>query len=319
MADAKKMKTLFSSIMLDDYNSFFMIAQEIIKDEKEKGHFKLARELEDIVSRRATKRTIRDKYIKSSISLIPKDKNGVELFNLYTPNKPKNLIMSKKNKADFSSIFEEYIRRDTLNSFGLNHSKVILFHGYPGTGKTLSAHTIAYDLGFDVIYARFDSLISSFLGETASNLSKIFDFISKGRFVVIFDEFDTISLSRRAGNENGEIKRVVNTFLQMLDNYKGDSFIICNTNMFDVIDNAIVRRFDKVVEFEMPSSIEISNYLSKYKKYFAKAQELDEAVSLLKDKSYSDIERIINNTLKKSILKDDKPSLSNKEIRSNIM
>lgn len=310
MAKAKEIKSLFTSIMLDDYNAFFTVARNIIDEEKKKGHFKYARELEDILAKRHDKSTLRDKYINKQMSIIPKDKNGVPIFHLYSPPKPKKLFLSEKNNELISNIYEEYFKREQLNKFGLSNSKVILFHGKPGTGKTLSAHTMAYNLDCDVIYTRFDSLISSYLGETSSNLNKIFDFITKGRYLVIFDEFDTISLSRKERNDSGEIKRVVNSFLQMLDNYKGDSFIICNTNMFEVIDEAIIRRFEKVIEFDYPSDELVKLYVEQKKAFIDPPTDMKKLIEMFIGKSYSEIERILNNALRYSILKYDKPRIN---------
>ena len=105
-----------------------------------------------------------------------------------------------------------------------------MFYGPPGCGKTITAQAIAAEIGLPLLYVRFDAVISSYLGETASNIRRVFDYARNDSFVIFFDEFDAIARSRNDRYEHGEIKRVVNTFLQQLDNFKGKSLVIAATN-----------------------------------------------------------------------------------------
>ena len=116
----------------------------------------------------------------------------------------------------------------------------------------MAAKVISSVVGYPFVFIRFDSVISSFLGETASNLRKIFDFISEGKWIVLFDEFDIIGKQRDDPTEHGEIKRVVNNFMLMLENYDGDSIIISSTNHPHLLDMGVWRRFDDVVYFSLP-------------------------------------------------------------------
>ncbi|MHB1956694.1 MAG: AAA family ATPase, partial [Sulfobacillus sp.] len=142
---------------------------------------------------------------------------------------------------------------DVLSSYGLRPLNRLLFCGPPGCGKTLTAEVIALELSLELVIVRFDAVVSSFLGETAANLRKVFDFLSEGHFVALFDEFDAIGKERDDAAEHGELKRVVNSVLQMMDSYRGNSLFIAATNHERMLDRAVWRRFDEVLMFEKPT------------------------------------------------------------------
>jgi SpoVK/Ycf46/Vps4 family AAA+-type ATPase len=141
-----------------------------------------------------------------------------------------------------------------------------LFFGPPGCGKTITARALAGELGLPLLYVRFDSLISSYLGQTAANLRKLFDFANRSRWVVLFDEFDALGRGRDDPAEHGELKRVINSILQLMDGFRGDSLLIAATNHEQVLDPALWRRFDEIVKFEPPDEAGrlslLSNFLS---------------------------------------------------------
>lgn len=117
-----------------------------------------------------------------------------------------------------------------LHAYGFRPERKILLCGPPGTGKTFSARIISSEIGYPFAYVHFDSVASSLLGQTAANLRRIFEFIEVGKFVVLFDEFDIVGKKRDDPHEHGEIKRVVNNFIQMMDRYNGASIILAATN-----------------------------------------------------------------------------------------
>ena len=125
----------------------------------------------------------------------------------------------------------------------------VLMFGPPGSGKTSAAEGLAAELGIPLVVVRLDSLISSYLGETASNLRRVVDYAARAPFVVLFDEFDAIGRNRDDPQEHGELKRVVNAFLQMIEAYSGTSLLLAATNHEQLLDPALWRRFDDVIEF----------------------------------------------------------------------
>ncbi|KAB4837410.1 ATP-binding protein, partial [Bacteroides thetaiotaomicron] len=250
MARADLLKKLFVSHKTGDHEAFYRVAQEIIEDERKKNHGILADELKLILNGSAQPRRSVSTY-SSNIGKV-KDED-VRLFEIIYPEKYfSDLIAMPQMQQELERIVNEFQNWDVLVSNGVAPTKRILFYGAPGCGKTLAAQTLASEIGLPMIYVRFDAVISSYLGETASNLRKVFDFARQDSYVVFFDEFDAIARSRNDPFEHGEIKRVVNTFLQQLDSFKGKSLVIAATNFEQSLDYAIWRRFDCTLRFDMP-------------------------------------------------------------------
>ncbi|MFO7971928.1 MAG: AAA family ATPase, partial [Desulfobacterales bacterium] len=161
--------------------------------------------------------------------------------------------MSDENSSLIEEILKELHKSEVLKSYGLYPVDRLLFCGPPGCGKTLTAEVVASELGLPFSIVRIDSVVSSYLGETASNLRQVFDFISSISMVVLFDEFDALGKERDDASDHGELKRVVNAFIQMLDGYGGKSLLIAATNHDHILDSAVWRRFDEVLIFDLPN------------------------------------------------------------------
>ena len=185
-----------------------------------------------------------------------------------------------------------------------NPSKKSCFAVPPGTGKTLSAKIMSSVIGYPFVYVLFDSIISSFLGQTATNLRKIFDFIEQNNFVVLFDEFDIIGKKRDDQQEHGEIKRVVNNFMQMMDSYDGNSILIAATNHPQLLDTAVWRRFDEMIGFGFPNKQQRKKLFSKYLGVLKKDGDMDLEDLACKTLKYSaaDISTICEDALRKNII-----------------
>lgn len=252
MARADLLKKLFVSHKTGDHEAFYRVAQEIIEDERKKNHGILADELKLILNGSVQPRRSVSTY-SSNVGKM-KDEDA-RLFEIIYPEKYfSDLIALPQMQQELERIVHEFQNWDVLVSNGVAPTKRILFYGAPGCGKTLAAQTLASEIGLPMIYVRFDAVISSYLGETASNLRKVFDFARQDSYVVFFDEFDAIARSRNDPFEHGEIKRVVNTFLQQLDSFKGKSLVIAATNFEKSLDYAIWRRFDCTIRFDMPTN-----------------------------------------------------------------
>ena len=161
-------------------------------------------------------------------------------------------------------IIEENNSLDRLLEYGLKPKQKILLCGPPGTGKTLSARVLASSVGIPLVRVEFDSLISSLLGATGGNLRKIFDLAETTRCVVLFDEFDVVAKSRDDAQEHGEMKRVISTFMQMVDGYNGRGMIVAATNHQRLLDPAVWRRFDDILLYDMPDAGRRTELLAKY-------------------------------------------------------
>ena len=149
-----------------------------------------------------------------------------------------------------------------------------------------------------------DSVISSFLGETASNLRKVFDFFEKTPAVALFDEFDALTKDRGDSADHGELKRSVNAVLQMMDSYRGESILIATTNYESIMDKAVWRRFDEVIRFEMPNTEQIKRLLavklSGVRRNFA--PDDPQIAALFKSMAHADIERVLTRAVKEKVL-----------------
>ncbi len=183
----------------------------------------------DIESKKITDRSresgvpMRD--IKFSINTpadLPRDKErGLSLVELRDPEWSINdLVLASDARELLGRVVEENRRSQLIRSYGLRPIRKVLFWGPPGCGKTIAAEAIAKELYLPLAVVRFDAVISSYLGETSANLRKVFDFARQRAMVVLFDEFDAIGKMREDRDEHGELKRVVNAFLQMMDGFR---------------------------------------------------------------------------------------------------
>jgi SpoVK/Ycf46/Vps4 family AAA+-type ATPase len=218
-----------------------------------------------------------------------------------------DLVVNDEIKERLEYIIAENQNLKRLRAYGLKPKQKILFCGPPGTGKTLSAKILSSVIGYPFVYIMFDTIISSFLGQTATNLRKIFDFIETDKFVVLFDEFDIVGKKRDDPQEHGEVKRIVNNFMQMIDNYDGNSILIAATNHPHLLDTAIWRRFDDIIEFGLPNKQQRKELFVKYLGVLRKTEGLDLDELSMKTAKYSaaDIATICEDSLRKNIINEN--------------
>jgi len=302
---SEKLIKLFESFVKNDNDLFYKIAWEIVEEEKKKKHHLLAEHLKHILVGNKTSLSIN---YRQKFPPIPRDNE--KGFRLLDVKKVflnwDDVILAKKTEEVLKQIVNELEKESVLATYGLKPKRKILFYGPPGTGKTLTAKVLSSIIGYPLVFIRFESVISSYLGETASNLRKIFDFIEMGKWVVLFDEFDIIGKQRDDPTEHGEIKRVVNNFMLMLENYEGDSVIIAATNHPYLLDMGVWRRFDEIVYFEMPDAERRKRIFEKYLKVLKKKDiDLDKISEETEGFSGSDIEQTCIDALKKAIIEGE--------------
>jgi SpoVK/Ycf46/Vps4 family AAA+-type ATPase len=298
---------LFENFKNQDEEGFAQIAFDIIKEEQKKNHYLLADKLKRAMFSSGNNLNRSPKYI-NALGNLPKDKdNNTNLLDVKYANKDKeDIVLNTELFEKLDTIVEENIKSEILQTYGLNPKRKILLCGPPGCGKTLSVEVLSNLLSLPILYTRFDSVVSSYLGETATNLTKIFNFAEKGNWILFFDEFDAIGKSRDNHEEHGELKRVVNTFLQLLDNFESNSIIIAATNYEKLIDNALWRRFDDVIYFSKPEENEIKKMLKLNLRVFKYDFDVADVAKDMIGLSYSDIERVCKDSIKKTILNDKK-------------
>jgi SpoVK/Ycf46/Vps4 family AAA+-type ATPase len=257
----RQLKELFRAFRTHDELAFRRAALEIIEEEHAKHHTALARDLRGLLAVGG------DAALDVSAFTVlpdpPTDREGD--WPLAQVRRPDysfgDLVIGPGVAQKLEQIVSEVGRWQDLDRHGLPRRQRFLFQGPPGCGKTSAAEALATELGRPFVVVSIDAVVSSYLGETASNLRRVLEYADQGSFVVLFDEFDALGRSRDDSLEHGEMKRVVTSFLQLIDKYRGPSILIAATNHPGLLDAALWRRFDDVVTFEKPSVHELRRLL----------------------------------------------------------
>jgi ATP-dependent 26S proteasome regulatory subunit len=304
MPSGDLLKRLFSSYRRGDSKEFFTAAQELIEEEQQRNHHVLARDLKKILEN-GTSRPVSSVH-RFDLDQLPQDRErGTTLLEIRTPQRYLGeLIISPDLHDQVEIVLNEYQAIQVLQANNLRARQKLLLAGPPGCGKTLCAEVIASELGLPLIYTRFDAVISSYLGETATNLRKVFEYAQRGTWVVFFDEFDAIGKSREDVEDHGELKRVVNTFLQLLDNFVSDSIFIAATNHERLLDKALWRRFDDILFFDLPTTDQIRTLIDiKLSSVRHRELNIENFVNLMVGWSHADVERVCIEAMKIAVLR----------------
>ena len=305
MASGKILRQIIKSGIRGDLTAFRAASEAVIKEEREKNHHLLANDLERLLYGDQANFAPSSRKL-SIVSEMPANKdNGLVLLEERpSVREEKDIILSDTTQSVIDEILIEHNRADVLLSYGLQPARKLLFCGPPGCGKTLAAEVISHNLSLPLVLVRLDSVISSFLGETAANLRKVFDYAAKSPVVALFDEFDALVKDRGDSADHGELKRSVNSVLQMMDSYRGESILIATTNYDSLLDHAVWRRFDEVVRFEMPNLEQIKRLLGLKLSGVRRNFDIEDAqiASIFKGLSHADIERVLRRAVKDMIL-----------------
>lgn len=255
MAKAEQIKALIRSHAEGDDTRFYAIAMQVAAQAARNGHGNLAQELRKLVD--DAKATARATEPARGLRPVPLARPRGELAGLLTVAYPKTrlaeMALTDALHGRLERVILEQRQRERLRSHGFAPLRKLLFVGPPGTGKTMTASALAGELGLPLFTIQLDGLITKFMGETAAKLRLVFEAIESTRGVYLFDEFDALGGRRSAGNDVGEIRRVLNSFLQFLEQDDSDSLVIGATNHVGLLDQALFRRFDAVFEYELPS------------------------------------------------------------------
>ncbi|MFH1135638.1 MAG: AAA family ATPase [Pseudomonadota bacterium] len=303
MASGNLLRKLIKTGSEGNLEAFKNVSEDVIREEREKRHHLLADDLEKILYGRSSRQ---GNQLISLVKQAPTDKErGLPLLYIKEPlRRLEDVVLSDDNISLIDEILQEYHHQELLKSHGLSPSDRLLFFGPPGCGKTLTSEVLASEFSLPLAIVRIDSVISSYLGETASNLRQVFDFVSAVPMVVLFDEFDALAKEREDMADHGELKRVVNAFLQLLDVYCGRSILIAATNHESILDSAVWRRFDEVLLFEPPNLEQIRRLLLCKLRGIRRDFEVDsnDIVCLFKGMSHADVERVLRRAAKEMVL-----------------
>jgi SpoVK/Ycf46/Vps4 family AAA+-type ATPase len=319
MARADLIKRLFESYQRRDDDGFRAAAEEIVVEERRKHHPVLANELQRVL---ANGTRIMDEVHSAHRLFDPVPMDGERRTPLLAIRRPdryfNDLVLRPDVHGTLKRIMTEVRGWDVLEANALAPTRRLLFCGPSGCGKTAAAEALSAELGIPMLYVRFDSVVSSLLGETAANLRKVFDYASRGQWVVFFDEFDAIGRSRDDATEHGEIKRVVNSFLQLLDGFEGRSVVTAATNFEQVLDPAIWRRFDEVLRFELPTRELLEDVVAlRLRPLRSNKEQVVDLLDALVDATFADAERVCLDVRKRCAL-DGSSSLRQSDIDAAI-
>lgn len=308
MATANQLKMLVKSHFEENTEKFNTVALQIAAHEAKLGHTTLANELRRIV----------DAAKISKPRLKSLDQNLQSLFLEITPVEClSDLVVAPLIRARIERIIGEFINRDKLQRHNLENRRKILFSGHPGTGKTMTASVIANELQLPIFVVLMDKIVTKYMGETSAKLRQIFDYIESVPAVYLFDEFDAIGGQRGKDNEVGEMRRVLNSFLQFIERDHSDSLIIAATNNLELLDQALFRRFDDVIHYQLPSEDEKIQLLRNRLNGNLSKKDINSILPELDSLSHAEINQACLDAIKTSIIADTKvtPALVIKTIQ----
>lgn len=262
MATNDQVKALVKSHADGDDPQFYSVAMQVAAKAARAGQEKFARELRDLVDELRE----RSPGVGRLAPVVPVSKPRGELSSLLAVSYPDarlaDLVLPAPLGERLEQVLVEQRQRDILARHGLRPMRRLLLVGPPGTGKTSTARAIAGELGLPLFAIRLDTLITKFMGETAAKLRLVFDALAEARGVYLFDEVDALAGDRAAANDVGEIRRVLNSFLQFLEEDESESIVVAATNHPRLLDNALFRRFDAVLDFDLPDDTAIRSVIT---------------------------------------------------------
>ncbi len=303
MASSAQIKALLTSHIDQDDDRFLSIALQVAAHEARSGHSRIAQELRDIVENAKRKN-----FNNLPVSIANSIKDSTGLLSVSHPKlKFSNLIVSDDVKAKLERIVREQRHLAKLKNHGLSPRRKVLLVGAPGTGKTFTASVLAGELGFPLFEVRLDSVITKFLGESSAKLRQVFDAIREVRGVYFFDEFDALGSHRGSSNDVGEARRILNSFLQMIEQDDSNSVIMCATNHMEVLDHALFRRFDDVIQYQLPTEQEIITlFKDKLSPYVAKTFPWKKLPDLANGLSNAEITLAAEDAIKEYLIHEHK-------------
>lgn len=304
MANGDQLKALLRSHAEGDDRHFYSVAMQMAAHEAKQGHGKLAEDLRELIDAAKARRNA-----SGGDGAIPIARPKGELAGLlnvsYPSRRLSDMVLSESLQQSLQRVLKEQMHLSKLRSHGLHPRRKLLLVGPSGTGKTMTASALAGELGIPLFVVRLDALITKFMGETAAKLRQVFDAVTSTRGVYFFDEFDAIGSQRGMANDVGEIRRILNSFLLMIEQDDSNSVIVAATNHPDILDEALFRRFDDVVEYHVPSKAEVQALLRmRLAGYVKSKKDLADLATDATGLSHAEIARAIDDAVKEAVMHD---------------
>jgi len=304
MAKADYIISLIKSHYSNEPERFTTIALQIAAHEAKLGHTLVANEIKTIIDKA--------KETKYKTKTFAPTLQGLILENIPAVNLS-DIIASEDIKSKIVRIVSEFVQRDKLLKHDLKNRRKILLSGPSGTGKTLTASIIANELNLPLFTILMDKMVTKYMGETSAKLRQVFDLIEQKQGVYLFDEFDAIGGERSRDNDVGEMRRVLNSFLQFIERDNSDSLIIAITNNKALLDQALFRRFDDVILYHLPDQNEKLALLKNRLSQFSKQIKFNDLLPNINGLSHAEISLACIDAIKETVL-NEKLQMSNQLI-----
>ena len=301
--NATLMKRLFRVIQSGSSPDMETLCRRIVEEERKQGHGRVAQELEQILT---AKPAAKPAPQSGTLQRLPTTRREAAPLVQEIPVEKlrHHMVLPDAVERRFQRIEKEFAARTRLARHGLKPRHRILLYGPPGCGKSLGAERLAWNTGLPLHKVRFDTLLSSYFGETMTNLRKVFDAAQASPCALFLDECDSLARSRTERNDVGEVTRITNALLELLEDYHGDGLVIAATNLDSALDTALFRRFDEVLKIPLPGIDEICRLLE----VTLSAMETESSVSwreiaqAMDGMSGSDVVHVAQNAAKHCVL-----------------
>ncbi len=310
MPTSEQIKAMIRSHFEGDAERFLTVALQIAAHEAKLGHSSLAHDIRTYVDR-----------AKSRNGLRPVVSVTRDLSEMLLQSRPaahlSDLIVRDELRTRIARILDEYRHRQKLKQHGMTNRRRILLAGPPGTGKTMTAMAIAGEIGLPLHTVLMHKLVTKYMGETAAKLRQIFDIIQEEPGIYLFDEFDAIGAQRGREHEVGEMRRVLNSFLQFIEQDESQSIITAATNTFDVLDSALFRRFDDVLYYDLPDASQRAQLIrNRMCRFVSKTFNVDKLAEDADSLSHAEITRACDDAIKQVLLTTKGGKVSKKMLTS---
>ncbi len=304
MATAKQIKALIESHLDQDEDRFVSVAMQVAAHAARQGHGRVAQDIKQLID--DAKKKAKQGTAQRPIPIAtPRGDLAGLLAVSYPKTRLSDMVLAGPLRQRLDRILREHRSQEKLRAHGLRPRRKVLLVGPPGTGKTMTASALAGELHLPIYVIQLHGLITKYMGETAAKLRLVFDALAEHRGIYLFDEFDAIGGERAAGTDVGEIRRVLNSFLQFLDQDDSPSIIVAATNHPAALDKALFRRFDDVIVYDNPGAELILRLLHNCLAMFdTKAVNWEQVLATAQELSYADVARACEAAAKTAVLAD---------------
>jgi AAA+ superfamily predicted ATPase len=318
MSTARQVIALLKSHIEGEEQQFLTVAMQVAAYEARQGHGKVAQEIRVLVDRAKDKNS---QFVTKKAEPIPLIQPKGDLANLlsarYSEMRLVDMVLPSDLHKKLMRVVTEQAHSRILKENHLQPRRKLLLVGAPGTGKSMTAAAIAGELRLPLFTILYEGLFTKFMGETAAQLKLIFEAMASTRGVYFFDEFDAVGTQRSSSHDVGEVRRVLNSCLQFLENDDSDSLIIAATNHPDLLDRALYRRFDDVIHYELPDSDAIKTLIESCLVAFQSNWEVwDDVLTAAAGLSQAEVIRSISEVAKNAVLEGRKTISEDETIAS---